>query len=60
MLQDLLVNNFKWVEKTFAFDEDFIKSYNDDSHERYFLKLMFNILRIYITFTMIYTSCLKE
>ena len=60
MLQDLLVNNFKWVEKTFEFDEDFIKSYNDDSHERYFLKLMFNILRIYITFIMIYTSCLKE
>ena len=37
MSERLLINNFKWVEETFQFNEDFIKSYNDDSDEGYFL-----------------------
>ena len=32
----LPVNDFMWVEETFEFKEDFIKSYNDESDERYF------------------------
>ena len=39
MSQKLLVNNFKWVEETSQFNEDFIKSYNDDSNEKIFLKV---------------------
>ena len=54
MSQKLSVNDFKWVEETSQFNEDFIKSYNDDSDEGIFLKLMFNILKICITFTTIY------
>ena len=38
MSERLLINNFKWVEETFQFNEDFIKSYNDDSDEEYFLE----------------------
>ena len=54
MSQKSSVNDFKWVEETSQFNEDFIKSYNDDSDEGIFLKLMFNILKICITFTIIY------
>ena len=28
MLQKLPVNKFEWIEDTFQFNEDFIKSYN--------------------------------
>ena len=37
MWQKLPVNGFKWVEETSKFNEDFIKSYNEDSDEGYFL-----------------------
>ena len=30
---------FKWVEETYAFDEYFIKSYNEDSDIRYFIEV---------------------
>ena len=55
MSQKLPVNDFKWVEKTSQFNKDFIKNYNEDSDIGYLLKLMFIIMKIYITFTMIYT-----
>ena len=32
MLQKLPVNNFEWIEDTFQFNEDFMKSYNDESN----------------------------
>ena len=51
----MLVNDFKWVKDISEFNEDFIKSNNDESDETIFLKLMFNILKICITFTMIYS-----
>ena len=38
MLQKLPVNNFEWIEDTFQFNEDFIKSYNEESDEGYFLE----------------------
>ena len=55
MSQKLPVNDFKWVEKTSQFNKDFIKNYNEDSDIGYLLQLMFIIIKIYITFTMIYT-----
>ena len=39
MLQKLLVNNFEWIEYTSQFNEGFIKSYNEESDERYFLEV---------------------
>ena len=45
MSQLLPVNNFDWIEHTSQFNEDFIKNYNEESHEGYYLKLMFNILK---------------
>ena len=49
----LPVDGFKWVGNTPQFDKDFIENYNEDSDKDFFLKLMFNILNIYMTFTMI-------
>ena len=39
MLQKLPVNNFEWVEDTSQFYEDFIKSYNEESDEGYFIEV---------------------
>ena len=39
MLKKLPVNNFKWIEDTFKFFEGFIKSYNNESYEGYFLEV---------------------
>ena len=58
MSQKLPVNNFEWIKDTFQFNEDFIKNYNEKSD--IFLKLMFNILKNYINFIMIYHFYLKE
>ena len=33
MSQKLPVNDFKWVEETFQFNENLIKNNNDDSSE---------------------------
>ena len=37
MSQKLLVNNFEWIKHTFQFNEDFIKNYNKESDQGYFL-----------------------
>ena len=39
MSQNLHVNGFKWVENTSQFNEDFMKSYNEDSNEGYFIEV---------------------
>ena len=39
MLQKLPVNNFEWIEDTFQFNSDFIKSCNEKSDEGYFLEV---------------------
>ena len=57
ILQKLPVNNFQWNEDTSQLNEDFIKNYNEEIE--IFLKLMFNILKNYIAFTMIYHFHLK-
>ena len=38
MSQKSPVNVFKWVEDISEFNKDFVKSYNDESNEGYFLK----------------------
>ena len=39
MSQKLAVNGFKWVENASQFDGYFMKSYNENSGEGYFLKV---------------------
>ena len=39
MSQKLPVYNFKWIEDPFQFTEDFIKNYNEESDEVYFLEI---------------------
>ena len=39
MSQKLPVIDFKWVEEKFEFNEDFLKSSNDDSDEVYFIEV---------------------
>ena len=57
----LPVSGFGWFENTPQFNKDFIKNYNEDNYEEYFfLKLMFNILKTFMTFTMIYKFYLRE
>ena len=37
--QNLSVNGFEWVDETSQFNESFIKSYNEESEEGYFLEV---------------------
>ena len=39
MSPKLPVNNFEWIKDTFQFNEDFIKNYNGESDEGYFLEV---------------------
>ena len=39
MTQKLVVNKFEWIEDTFQFNEDFIKNYDEESDEKYFLEV---------------------
>ena len=39
MSQKLPVNNFEWIENISQFNEDFIKKYNEESNEGYFLEV---------------------
>ena len=39
MFQKLPVNNFKWIEDTSQFNEDFVKNHNEESEKRYFLEV---------------------
>ena len=39
MSQKLPVNKFEWIEETSQFNEDFIKNYNEESDEGYFLEV---------------------
>ena len=56
----LPLNNFRWVEDISEFNQNFIKSYVMKVTKGIFLKVMFNILKIYIFSTMIYPFYLKE
>ena len=37
--QKFPVNNFKWIEETSKFNDDFIINYNGESDEGYFLEV---------------------
>ena len=39
MSQKLPVNNSEWIKDTSQFNEDFIKNYNEESDELYFLEV---------------------
>ena len=39
MPQKLPVNNFEWIKYTSQFNEDFIKNFNEESDEGYFLEV---------------------
>ena len=39
MSQKLPVNNFEWMKDTSQFKKDFMKNYNEESDEGYFLKV---------------------
>ena len=55
MPQKLPVNNFEWIEENSQFNEDFIKTYNEDS------EFFFNIQKeIYINLIMTYHFYTKE
>ena len=59
--QKLPLNNFEWIEDIFEFNEYFIKNYiMKKVMKDIFLKLMFNILKNYMNFILIYHFYLKE
>ena len=60
MAQNLSVNDIRWVEDIFEFNEDFVDKMMIKLMKDIFLKLMFNILKIYITFRMIYSFLLER
>ena len=39
MSQKLPVNNFEWIKDTSQFNRDFVKNYNEESDEGYFLEV---------------------
>ena len=39
MLQKPPVNDFEWIKDTSQFNKDFIKTYNEERDEGYFLKV---------------------
>ena len=40
MSQKLSVNKFDWIKDTSQFNEDFIKTYIEESYEGYFLEVV--------------------
>ena len=54
MSHRLLLNNFEWIRDNSQFNEDFIKTIMQKMMKNIFLKLMFNILKNYMNFIMIY------
>ena len=39
MLQKLLVKSFEWIKDTSQFNEDFMKTFNEESDKEYFLEV---------------------
>ena len=60
MLQKLLLNNFERIKDTSQFNKVFIKNYEEKAMKDIFSKLVFNILKNYMTFTMICLFYMKE
>ena len=51
-------NNFEWAKGTSQFNKDFIKNYNEESNEGYFLEVD-DILKNYMNFIKIYHFYLR-
>ena len=61
MSQKLSVNKFAWIEDISQFNEDFIKkAIMKKAMKEIFWKLMFNILKNYINFIIVYHLYEKE
>ena len=60
MSQKLPVNNFEWIKDTSQFNEDFIKKYNGESDEAYFLEVDVQYPEKLHKFIMIYHFYQKE
>ena len=54
MPEKVSVNNFEWIKDNSQFNENFIKTIMTKVMKETFLKLMFNILKNYMNFIMIY------
>ena len=59
MSQKFAVNKFEWMEDTSSFNENFIKDYNEESDEGYFLEVDIQY-PYYTNFIMIYHFYQKE
>ena len=61
MSQKRPVNNLEWIKDNSQFNEDFIKNYNEESDEEYFLKVDVQYLDVqnYMNFIMIYYFYLR-
>ena len=46
MSQKLPINNFAWIKYSSQFNDDFIKNYNEESDEGYFLEVDVKYLEI--------------
>ena len=63
MSQKIPVNKFEWIEKTFQFNEDFIKNFSEKSDEvmkDIFLNLMLDTQKNYMNFIINYHFYHKE
>ena len=53
------INNFEWIKGISQFNEDFIKSYNEETHEGYFLEVDVQYLENYKKFIITYHFYLR-
>ena len=60
MSQKRPVNGFEWVEDLSQFEEDFIKSYDENCDKAYFPEVDVEYPKIYLIFIEIYHFYLKE
>ena len=51
VLQKLPANKFEWIKDTSKFNKDFIKNYNEESDEGYFIKVNIQYLKNYMNFS---------
>ena len=54
------VNNFEWIRDASRFDKDFIKNYNDESDDGYFLEVDVQYLEKLLELSNICHFYLKE
>ena len=54
MSQKLPVNIFEWIQNISQFNDEVRKNFNEEKIKDIFLKLIFNILKNYINFMIIY------